>query len=135
MLNVETDLRTACSGQCWSFARVCPGFIGTLAKCRIRSAGFLFLLFSVLHCIFHSNVKHHVSINSSSVFPQSIYISCTVYSNLYAAHCLCSYLPNLNKPICMFFPHCHLGSLSPKQAKIGHIYRSIACSSDATSLL
>ena len=44
-----------------------------------------------------------MSINcSSSVFPQSIYIYCTVYSNLYTAECQCS----LSSPQFLLFVFC-----------------------------
>lgn len=86
-----------------------------------------FCFFSVLHCIFDSNVKRHVSMNSSSVF-LGLFIFLVLYiltcmQLIACAHCL----PNLNKLICKCFPHYHLMSLSPKHAKIGHIYRSITC--------
>lgn len=53
--------------------------------------------------------KSFVSINlSTSVFPRSIYIYCTVYSRLYTAECQCS-LSSLyffwKRLICICFPH------------------------------
>lgn len=80
---------------------LCPGFIGSLAKHRINLLGFCF--FTPLHCIFDLNVKLFVSFNffSSSVFPWSIYIYCTVYSKLYAAEC--HRLPPFVRHICKCF--------------------------------
>lgn len=41
--------------------------------------------FFILHCIFELNVKHYVSTHCSSVFPESIYIYCTVHPKVYTA--------------------------------------------------
>lgn len=84
--NVKTDLRTVCLGQRCSLASICPGFIGSLAKYSIDLQGFSF--FSMLRCIFDSNVKHYVFTRFSSVFPQSMYIYCTELS-----YNVCSRMP------------------------------------------
>lgn len=86
---------------------MCPGSIGSLAKYSIDLQGFSF--FSMLRCIFDSNVKHYVFKRFSSVFPQSMYIYCTEYPKMYAAECQWSlsssvFFVFLKRLICKCFP-------------------------------